>query len=95
MFHQIIGLKNVVNYWILALPWWIGLKQEDPRFSPFRKEIPSLLISLNFHTKNNNLTSAEVENVLWQLRRLILYSLLLTGTCHKNLEIWNFYSLEI
>jgi hypothetical protein len=46
---------------LLALPWWIGLKQEDPRFSPYRKEIPSLVISLNFHTKNNNLISAELE----------------------------------
>jgi hypothetical protein len=68
MFNQIIGLKNVVNYWILALPWWTGSKQEDTRFSPFRKEIPSLVISLNFHTKNNNLISVELEKVLWHSR---------------------------
>jgi hypothetical protein len=53
---------------LLALPWWIGLKQEDPRFSPFGKEIPSLVISLNFNTKNNNLISAELEKVLWHSR---------------------------
>jgi hypothetical protein len=27
MFHQIIGKKNVVNYWIPPLEWWTSLKQ--------------------------------------------------------------------
>lgn len=28
MFHQIIGFKKIVNYWIPTLKWWIDLKQE-------------------------------------------------------------------
>jgi hypothetical protein len=27
MFHQIRGEKNIINYWIFVLEWWIGLKQ--------------------------------------------------------------------
>jgi len=34
MFCQIIGHRNVVNYWILALQWWIGMKQETPKLPP-------------------------------------------------------------
>jgi hypothetical protein len=37
-------------------------------FHHLQKEIPSLVISLNFDTKNNNLISAELEKVLWHSR---------------------------
>jgi len=42
MFCQIIGHRNVVNYWIFALQWQIGMKQETPKLPPI------FVISLNF-----------------------------------------------
>jgi len=47
MFHQIIGYKNVVNYWILDVQWWTCLKEEAAGFHQFCIFL-SLLIFLDF-----------------------------------------------
>jgi len=48
MFCQIIGHRNVVNYWIFALQWQIGMKQETPKLPPI------FVISLNFGISKKN-----------------------------------------
>jgi hypothetical protein len=37
MFHQIIGQKNVVNYWMLVVQWWTNMNQEALDFHQFLK----------------------------------------------------------
>jgi hypothetical protein len=52
MFNQVIRKEMLLINWILALPWWIGLKQKAFGFPPKNINFPSLLISLNFNISN-------------------------------------------
>ncbi len=52
MFHQIIGEKNIINYWIFVLELWIGLKQEALGVSNNFCILPSFVILLNLNISN-------------------------------------------
>jgi len=55
MFHQIIGLRNGVNYFIFGLQSWIGMKQKAIEFSPFSYLSLFFIILLNLTCQTNNL----------------------------------------
>jgi hypothetical protein len=38
MVYQIIMYRNVVNYWIHVLKWWIALEQKALEFPSFKKK---------------------------------------------------------
>jgi uncharacterized membrane protein YsdA (DUF1294 family) len=74
MFHQIIGYRNVVNYWILAVQWWTCLKEVTAGFQQFCIFL-SLLVFLDFDISKKEFlknlafqkTTTQPEKILWYL----------------------------
>jgi hypothetical protein len=68
MFHQIIRLKNIINYWIPPLQWRTSLN-----FS-----LNFTTLNRKFSISKNNLIIAKLEKVLQYLVKFLIFELIMS-----------------